>query len=50
MERAVAHMTVGRRAAIAAPSVQLNWRLVLALGVNVALWGGIVMGVQHLRL
>lgn len=49
MERAVAHMSVARKGAAVAP-LQLNWRLVLALGVNVAMWGGIVAGVQHLRL
>ena len=38
-----------RRTARSASRRQLNWGLLLALGVNCAMWAGIIELVQHLR-
>lgn len=49
MDHAVPNVTsLNQSAGKVTKAKRLNWRLVLALGVNLGLWGGIILGVRAL--
>jgi hypothetical protein len=41
--------SAGRRSRRVRRAIGLNWRLILALVLNLALWGAILLGVRALR-